>query len=689
MLALAGVACTLNWLTRQVHWPANPFWRVWLFNALWIMLVGAGEMLVRSICSSNKLVWLAAITIAAAALLTSVTYGVQFQQITLDFPIPPNSRSWIDLSFVISPFAQTAITWLAIPLALRMPGAGRRSRLIIATASLATVASFIFLFGSIVYFLAERSVAGHGPFKPQVGAGILTIPNSDAARGKVWHTLEGSDWTQPIKDAYDRDWREWIIRSFYQRDPTGTANELAEILQRHPSRLLARYAATSLVAQKKYQVFPWLLRYAVLPHYLGDQSIAQALADARIPQAVLGQIDFWAINDDNRLITVPDAWTGDDQFDGPGRDTFAKLLATPAPQTRQQAIELFWKLQANLAPPLPKLQQSEIAQLMNCLKRYYEAWQGEHFDLQTPEPDWDHASLNELQQQVDARVREIMTARNKSGGLPPRHFAVVMIDQATEKELGTFPYDRTLYAQAIDALADAKVRGVVLKFFIDLPKSPEGDSALAAAMKKTKVILQARIDNSQTNPNPLDDRFILKNLDQENIVTIAGHSGWLPLPRLSENAHDLGFIDSTPAIELVPLVERYQNHYVKSLYTAALELALGQNATIHPGVSIEIQTKNHGQIKPKFTVAFGVKEIPTDEHCFATIKLPPQDNLQSYSFIDLIHHKIPAEKLADRVIILGYDGEKMETNKTAIGMVKGHRLFCYQLFSLYRAAPVQ
>ena len=45
--------------------------------------------------------------------------------------------------------------------------------------------------------------------------------------------------------------------------------------------------------------------------------------------------------------------------------------------------------------------------------------------------------------------------------------------------------------------------------------------------------------------------------------------------------------------------------------------------------------------------------------------------------------RVPAE-LKDRVVIVGYDGARMETNKTRIGAVKGHRLFCYQLFSLYR-----
>jgi len=251
--------------------------------------------------------------------------------------------------------------------------------------------------------------------------------------------------------------------------------------------------------------------------------------------------------------------------------------------------------------------------------------------------------------------------------IPPPPFAVVMIDEATEKELGLFPYDRAIYAKGIEALAEMKTRGVVHKFFIDLPKSAEGDAALANAMTKVKVILQARIDNDQAKPNLLPKRFVLSGLGEADVKPLAGTSGWLPLPELSKNAHDLGFIDSPPSIELVPLVERYQDHYVKSLYLAALELAAGERAKIMLGKSIELKGK----------------KIAMDDRCFGQIKLPEADRLEAYSFLDLIHHKIPAEKLADRVVILGYDGAKMETNRTAIGMVKGHRLFCYQLFSLY------
>jgi CHASE2 domain-containing sensor protein len=250
----------------------------------------------------------------------------------------------------------------------------------------------------------------------------------------------------------------------------------------------------------------------------------------------------------------------------------------------------------------------------------------------------------------------------------PPAFAVVFIDAATEKAIGPFPYDRAVYAKGIEALAEAKARGVVLKFFIDRPKSAEGDAALATSLSKIKVVLQARLDGDEPKPNPLPERFVLKGLARSDAKPLAADSGWLPLPELAKGAYDLAFLDSSPAVELTPLVVRYKGEYVKSLYTAALELALGEKAKIDPAKSLQL----------------GTRKVQLDERCFATIKLPEKDNLEAYSFNDLINHKIAPERLADRVVILGYDGAKMETNKTTIGMVKGHRLFCYQLFSLYR-----
>ena len=58
---------------------------------------------------------------------------------------------------------------------------------------------------------------------------------------------------------------------------------------------------------------------------------------------------------------------------------------------------------------------------------------------------------------------------------PKSPFAFVMIDAKTERTLGEFPFDRSVLAKAVERAAAMKARAVVIKFYLDQPKSAEGD----------------------------------------------------------------------------------------------------------------------------------------------------------------------------------------------------------------------
>src|SRR4051794_23731352 len=134
-------------------------------------------------------------------------------------------------------------------------------------------------------------------------------------------------------------------------------------------------------------------------------------------------------------------------------------------------------------------------------------------------------------------------------------FVAVFIDAKTEKALGPFPYDRAVLAKAIDKSVASGARGVVLKLFVDKPATADGDRALVDAAKRTKVLVQARLDDSEKDPNPLPDRFALKATVEGHPLT--GKSGWLPLPDLAAVAHDLGFVDYR-VIDRMPVAEQYR-----------------------------------------------------------------------------------------------------------------------------------
>jgi len=247
---------------------------------------------------------------------------------------------------------------------------------------------------------------------------------------------------------------------------------------------------------------------------------------------------------------------------------------------------------------------------------------------------------------------------------PPDAFTVVMIDAKTERELGKFPYDRSIYARAIEHAAKLGARGVVLKLFIDRPKTAAGDKALADAMRKTKVILQARLNDAEPEDNPLPERFQL-DLEASANHPISAREGWMPLPAFSAAAHDIGFSEYTD-LRAMPVVERFRDKYVKSLFTCCLELATGKRAQIVPGKSMKLDNKS----------------LSLNDRDEAPVKLPESDALQYTPLVDFLNGT-GGQDVKDKLVILAYDGDRQPPVETPIGMISGHRLFCYFLFSLY------
>lgn len=255
-------------------------------------------------------------------------------------------------------------------------------------------------------------------------------------------------------------------------------------------------------------------------------------------------------------------------------------------------------------------------------------------------------------------------------------FLFIMIDAKTEAAMGEFPYDRAVLAKVVERAADAKARAVVLKFYLDQPKSVEGDRALAAAMSKIPVVLEACIplkDDKSAQPNPLPHRFTLLRFGKNEPKAIGGKNGWIPIPELAERAQGIGFVDSPGDAKQVPIVEAYQAAYVKSLYTICIELAFNDGALITPGREMQINDK----------------PIELDDKSLATVELSNEDRVPTVSFLDFINGKVPDEAIKDRVLIIGCDTAKMPTLDTPAGKIGIHRAFNLQLLALYKHFAAQ
>lgn len=247
----------------------------------------------------------------------------------------------------------------------------------------------------------------------------------------------------------------------------------------------------------------------------------------------------------------------------------------------------------------------------------------------------------------------------------PNAFAIVLIDAKTEDRMGKFPYDRAILAQAIESAADMGARCVVLKFFLDLPRTTSGDDALAHAMARIPVILQAAAVNGQANPNPLPDRFLIPGISRDP-RTIGGDVGWVPLPKLCASAADVGFAN-VRSVLAAPMIEGYGVHSVKSIWLCCLERAFDQSAQIHAGVSVTLAGKT----------------LPLDSASEAVITFPAKDQLDYLSLTDFLSENVPVDRIQNRVVIIAYDGDKSPLFDTPLGKVGADRAFCYMLFSIY------
>lgn len=239
-------------------------------------------------------------------------------------------------------------------------------------------------------------------------------------------------------------------------------------------------------------------------------------------------------------------------------------------------------------------------------------------------------------------------------------FALVMIDDASESRYGGFPVDRALVAQAVDKLAAAGARAVVLKFFYDLPSNSASDAALASAIGKTRVLLQARVDDSEARPNRIPDRFAVNV--PAGPVAISGKSGWVPLPLFSNRAHNIGLVDVTSA-DRVPAYERLADKNYLSLTVATLSVALGD-------APLAIQPAKQLRIGQKSIVLDDKSQIVLSQSVF-----DDADNTPYFSFADVVDGKASLQSLRGKVVVIGYHGSKMQSISTRAGAIKAHLAF--------------
>jgi len=110
-------------------------------------------------------------------------------------------------------------------------------------------------------------------------------------------------------------------------------------------------------------------------------------------------------------------------------------------------------------------------------------------------------------------------------GTPSGAIAIVAIDDSSLQAVGRWPWDRTVHAQLVDKLSQAKVVGVDVAFFE--PSSSESDRALAQAISRAGNVI---LPIEYTSFEQQGDKLVGKGLLQ-------------PIPEIRSSAKGFGYIN--------------------------------------------------------------------------------------------------------------------------------------------------
>ena len=262
----------------------------------------------------------------------------------------------------------------------------------------------------------------------------------------------------------------------------------------------------------------------------------------------------------------------------------------------------------------------------------------------------------------------ISLAAASAGTLAP--FAFVMIDAQTEAVYGSLPFNRGVIAAVVERLTASKAKGIVIKFFYDLPSTEKNDQLLEQSICNSTIALQASLNDAEGTTNGLESRFLVNGVSTEGFPsTFMGDKALIPLDRFRRCAKAVGFVDTTT--DEFPLFEVYKGKVVKSMQLVALELASNQKA----------------EVDASGLVKLGAARLEVMQ----SIDFPRTNSL---SYIPL--HEVMSDtseawqaKVKGAVVILGYDGKNIHSIQTPLGPLGAHRFFITELMSLVKAFEKQ
>lgn len=254
----------------------------------------------------------------------------------------------------------------------------------------------------------------------------------------------------------------------------------------------------------------------------------------------------------------------------------------------------------------------------------------------------------------DARVRTTMP-----GGVDER-IVIIDIDEASQVQLGQWPWERQTLADIVDALFDDyRVRALGFDVLFAEAGRSGGNVDFAEAFIARDVITGFVFkDSLAANEPEFTGALPAPIIPARDIagfsvpfVQAAGFAG--TLPELQENAAGGGFfdsplIDSDGVFRRTPLVQQYRGDLYPTLALAVVNTASGG---LPLGFEFASDTRRGIDLE---AFRIGDARIPVDEH--AAVFIPfrgPQESFRFISARDIVNKTAPIEWLQGKIALVG------------------------------------
>lgn len=367
MLAFAASSLAIDYgYDKLIEGGPYPYMSL-LYAAVILLPLGIGEGLLSGKKLVGTMAGIAAVAVSACLFVTAI----QFMWLA-DWRITTTSENCLPSSFLGIRYqwplewnAYTAyfpllglIAWSMIPLALKVISSPSRRLITVGVTTAAVSISVFLFFACSLYWLADRSLSGRGPYSRWHAVALLEI-KGDQYHDRILEQIE-RDWDE--RDDYLwHDWRRGAFQILAEHSTPRTAERLSALLRRHPNSFLAGESAPLLAKYKRYETVPILMRHALSDQWsISGEACTDALDSMDLPRAA---IPIWL--DGMALI--------DKGISAVARERLIQLLGEDAGTDPQAWMYLYIKKISKLPTPLSEACAAETDRVIDCFFRYGDA----------------------------------------------------------------------------------------------------------------------------------------------------------------------------------------------------------------------------------------------------------------------------------------------------------------------------